>query len=242
MSALMHELSRWRESWAKRRSFQFIRSSTSQSLLWPWNLGKGWKSKECKHPKWISSVGWLGSALKTEWGPQASRAWIRASAPVYWKEPVGGVDPEPAGEIVYLRISGKSMSGLSCNHKASENICLVTASPDLHLRTNVTTRCIDATIVIGLFTPICSSYACLITINQSNNHCLYIRSYKDFWNYRNECEDTEKWKNLLALKTRPPLSLSPQQRIGGKSPRPGVLFAVTAAYKNSGHDHKVIKT
>lgn len=113
MSALMHELSRWRESWAKRRSFQFIRSSTSQSLLWPWNLGKGWKSKECKHPKWISSVGWLGSALKTEWGPQASRAWIRASAPVYWKEPVGGVDPEPAGEIVYLRISGKSMSGQS---------------------------------------------------------------------------------------------------------------------------------
>lgn len=33
-----------------------------------------------------------------------------------------------------------------------------------------------------------------------------------------------------------------QQRIGGKSPRHGVLFVVTAAYKNPGHDHKVIKT
>lgn len=58
-------------------------------------------------------------------------------------------------------------------------------------------------------------------------------------------------KTCLPLKPAPPLSLSPlpprpspglQQRIGGKSPRPGVLFAVTAAYKNPGHDHKVIKT
>lgn len=48
-------------------------------------------------------------------------------------------------------------------------------------------------------------------------------------------------KTCLPLKPAP-LSLSLQQRIGGKSPRPGVLFAVTAAYKNSGHDHKVIKT
>lgn len=112
--------------WCQQQTFILLVHLFSYPHICSWDMGN---NQIIQTSAWVSSLGWLGSALEIEWGARSRAAalpclkerlciWFGCIlvASLYLK-----VDPEPAGEIIYLVWPGN----ISWSPRSTLNVFLI---------------------------------------------------------------------------------------------------------------------